>query len=84
MDPDELMEAEVARLRELHEAGAISATELQAGIDEARLTAGLPASTHDTGVAATSRRVSRLPIIIAFVAADLVILAAVLVFLLAD
>lgn len=83
MDPEELVEAEVARLRELHEAGAISAAELQAGIEEARISAGLSPDAEAADAAAAGRT-SRLPLIIAFIAADLVIVGAVLVFLLAD
>lgn len=84
MDPEELMEAEVARLRELHEAGALSDAELRAGIDEARLVAGLPPRDESASEAVAARKVSRLPLIVAFIAIDLVIVLAVVVFLLAD
>ena len=83
MDPEELMEVEIARLRELHAAGAISEPELRSGIEEARLGAGLPPVDEDPRQAAGGG-VSRTPIILAFIAVDIVIVIAVLAFLLAD
>lgn len=84
MDAEELMEVEIARLRELHAAGAISDSELRSGIDEARLGAGLAPVADDPRQQIAGRRVSTTPIILAFVAVDIVIVIAVLVFLLAD
>lgn len=83
MDSEELMEAEVARLRELHEAGALSEAELQEGIAEARMAAGL-SPVEEAAAEGPKGRDARLPLIIAFVAVDLVIVAAVLIFLFAD
>lgn len=77
LEPDELAEAQIARLRELHAGGAISDEELREGLVEVREATGTELDEGGAEPDSAPRRSGARAIIIAFLAIDVLVLSVV-------